>query len=47
MSGSPILNSEGAAIGVVNLGDNNPSAESYDWQTALYRNLPGFMLSNA
>jgi hypothetical protein len=44
MSGSPVLNSAGAAIGVVNLGDNNPSAASDDPQTALYRNLPGFML---
>jgi hypothetical protein len=45
MSSSPILNSQGAAIGVVNLGDSNPSAESQVWQTALYRNLPGFMLN--
>jgi hypothetical protein len=45
MSGSPILNSEGAAIGVVNLGDTNPSAESEEWQTALYRNLAGWMLA--
>jgi hypothetical protein len=46
MSGSPILNSEGAAIGVVNLGNMSPTAhiDDPDPQTVLYRNLPRFML---
>ena len=45
MSGSPILNARGEAIGVVNLTDNKPGSESYVWQTPLFRNLPGWMLA--
>jgi hypothetical protein len=50
MSGSPVLDANGAAIGVVNLGDmilgkEGPIYDRYGSQTALYRNLPGWMLS--
>lgn len=50
MSGSPVLDASGAAIGVVNLGEiilgkEGPIYDQYGSQTALYRNLPGWMLS--
>jgi hypothetical protein len=50
MSGSPVLDANGAAIGVVSLcdmilGKEGPIYDRYGSQTALYRNLPGWMLS--
>ena len=51
MSGSPILNADGAAIGVLNLGnyirrDEKSDLEMEDSaQTVLYRNLPSWMLA--
>jgi hypothetical protein len=50
MSGSPVLDASGAAIGVVNLGEiilgkEGPLYDQYGSQTPLYRNLPGWMLS--
>jgi Trypsin-like peptidase domain len=54
MSGSPILNSEGAAIGCVNLGSLTSEGKKLvdtkldsigDPQTVLCRNLPGWMLA--